>query len=390
MLKMVPIMKLYKLLVACLCLIAGVQAQPTLLTLPTAAASVDIGPPASAGRNWNNPLNVLTLAAPRSVAQIFTVDGQRTDRLYATGFGFAIPATATILGIEAQVVRSVNVNAPEISNVTDIEVLLLKAGVPQFAFNQANTVGTWPLRADESSGIYGNPTDLWANTWTPADINDPGFGLCFAAQRIAVPGAIDQSASVNSIRLRIFYSLPLPIVLKSFDVRKLNGNNSLISWVTEQEVNVKEYEVEHSSNGSNFTTLGKVVPPSPNSSTEQKYSIQDKQPFPGKNYYRLKQTDLDGKFEIFSIKSISFDSKEEYFKVNQPSSNRIRISSVNKKGAYSVQIRDTQGRLIQQQMLLLEGSVNDTYINLNQTIKGIVFVTLSSEEDKQSFKLLLQ
>jgi hypothetical protein len=385
MLKMVPIMKLYKLLVACLCLIAVVHAQPTALTLPTVAVSVP-GP----GRNWNNPANVLLIPGPRSVTQPFTFDGQLSDRLHATGFNFAIPATATILGIEAQVVRSTNGVAPEISNITDWEVLLLKAGTPQLAFNQANQVGTWPLRAEEQSGIYGGPTDLWANTWTPADINDVGFGLAFSTRRIAVPGALDQSASINSISLRIFYSLPLPIVLRSFDVRKLNGNNSLISWVTEQEVNVKEYEIERSSNGSNFTTLGKIVPSSPNSSTEQKYSIQDNQPFPGRNYYRLKQTDIDGKFEIFSVKSISFDNKESFFKVNQPSSNRVRISSVNKKGSYSVQIRDTQGKLIQQQMILLEGSVNDTYINLNQTVKGIVFVTLSSAEEKQSFKLLLQ
>jgi hypothetical protein len=383
---MVPGMKFYKLFFVSFCFVANGFAQSaTILRSPTVSSSV----PTGVGNGpWSTVSGVELVGGVNAISTTFTLDGQTSDNIITSNYGFTIPAGATILGIEAQVVRQTSLVT--ISNITDYEVRLLKAGVP-VGFNQANQVGTWPELPGETAGVYGGTTtDLWASTWTPADINDPGFGLLFSAQRINVPGALDQNAFVNSIQLRIYYSDALPIVLRNFDIKKVSSTSSLISWVTEQEVNVKEYEVQRSANGVDFSTLGKIIPSSPNSNKEQKYSIQDNSPLSGKNYYRLKQTDLDGKFQIFDVKSISFDSKDEYFKVIQTASNRIKISSSNKKGSFSVQLRDTQGRLLQQQTIIIEGTINDTYLNLNPNVKGIVFVSIIGSQERQSFRQFIQ
>ena len=382
---MVPSMKFYKLLFVSLCFVANGFAQTaTLVTSPTVVSSEIVS-----GSNgpWANVAGVLAVGGSEATSTTFTVDGQRSDNIITTGYGFSIPPGATIVGIEAQVVRQTSLTTA--SNITDFEVRLLKAGVP-VGFNQANQVGPWPELPGETAGSYGGPADTWSTGWTPAEINDPGFGLLFSAQRINVPGALDQNALVNSIQLRIYYLDALPIVLRSFDIKKVSNTSTLINWVTEQEVNVREYEVQRSANGVDFSSIGKIIPSSPNSTKEQKYSLQDNNPLAGKNYYRLKQTDLDGKFQIFSVKSISLDSKEEYFKITQPASNRIRISSANKKGSYSVQIRDTQGRLLQNQTLQLEGTVNDSYLSLNPNVKGIVFVTMVGSQENHTFRLFIQ
>lgn len=381
---MVPRMKFYKLLFVSLCFVTNGFAQfSTPWTTPTVSTNVTFG-----NGPWTDINAVQVFGGLRAISTTFTVDGQKSDQILTSNYGFNIPAGATILGIQARIVRMTSLITA--SNITDNEVILLKAGVP-VGFNQANQVGPWPVSPGETPGIYGTgTTDLWATTWTPAEINDPGFGLNFSAQRITVGGALDQSAQVNSIQLRIYYTSALPIVLRSFDLKKVSNNSTSINWVTEQEVNVREYEVQRSANGVDFSSIGKIIPSSPNSNQEQKYSLQDNNPFPGKNYYRLKQTDIDGKFEIFAVKSISFDSKDEYFKINQPSTNRIRISSSNKKGSYSVQIRDTQGRLLQNQTLLLEGPINDSYLNLNPNVKGIVFVTLAGSQERQTFRIFIQ
>ena len=199
---------------------------------------------------------------------------------------------------------------------------------------------------------------------------------------------IDQQ-ELDDVQVNIYWSNPLPIVLKSFDVRKVNVSSSQISWVTAQEINVRNYEVERSSNGINFNTIALVLPKSPNSNFDVSYSIIDSKPLPGNNFYRLKQTDIDGKFEVFDIKSVSFDNKEAFFKVTAANS-RLKLTSANKKGLYSLSIRDSQGRLLQQETLNLESSVMETYVNLKPTVKGVVFVTVSGATELKSFRLFVE
>jgi hypothetical protein len=356
-------------------------AQNSGLTYPTIGTSLPIG----GTGNWSTPGNVIATDGLDAVSFPFAFPNEFTDRLVARGFGFNIPSTATILGIEVLINRGMTESDPS-SNIRDNAITLVKAFVSQ-PTNRADLSEAWPV-GPTSVKTYGGASDLWGNTWTPAEINSNGFGVGIVAERFQFQGG-DRSARVDDIRVNIYYSNPLPIVLKSFDVRKVNVSSSQISWVTAQEINVRNYEIERSSNGINFSTIAEVSPKSPNSNTDVSYSIIDSKPLPGNNFYRLKQTDIDGKFEVFDIKSVSFDNNEAFFKVIAANS-RLKLTSANKKGQYSVLIRDSQGRLLQQETLNLEASVLETYINLKPTVKGVVFVTVSGNSELKSFRLFVE
>ena len=101
------------------------------------------------------------------------------------------------------------------------------------------------------------------------------------------------------------WSQTLPVKLISFSGR-LNGSKVDLNWVTANELNTKQFEVERSSDGRNFTKLSTVAARG-NSSTATSYDLVDPVPMKGVNYYRLKIVDIDGKFEYSQTVIIRID-----------------------------------------------------------------------------------
>jgi microcompartment protein CcmK/EutM len=105
----------------------------------------------------------------------------------------------------------------------------------------------------------------------------------------------------------------LPIELTDFDAELDNGIVH-VHWETMSEVNNDYFTVERSSDGSTFTKIG-IVAGSGNSTVERSYSFDDTSPLSGLSYYRLIQTDYDGKFEIFDPVTIRTEDIGGGFKV---------------------------------------------------------------------------
>ncbi|MCC7533179.1 MAG: T9SS type A sorting domain-containing protein, partial [Bacteroidia bacterium] len=92
---------------------------------------------------------------------------------------------------------------------------------------------------------------------------------------------------------------PLPV--KTVDLVAVNVNNDVVvKWATLAEFNSKGFEVERSVDGKNFEFVT-FVEGKGNSNSRVNYSILDAKAFDIHNaqvlYYRLKQVDLNGKFE---------------------------------------------------------------------------------------------
>jgi hypothetical protein len=96
---------------------------------------------------------------------------------------------------------------------------------------------------------------------------------------------------------------PLPIELLRFDA-KMNANKQVdILWTTATEVNNDYFTVERSANTNDFNAIA-TVNGSGNSSRKINYSTIDPNPLAGISYYRLKQTDFDGRSTHSSIVAI--------------------------------------------------------------------------------------
>ncbi|MFZ9877249.1 MAG: T9SS type A sorting domain-containing protein, partial [Chitinophagaceae bacterium] len=82
----------------------------------------------------------------------------------------------------------------------------------------------------------------------------------------------------------------------------------LINWSTASEQNTKDFEVQYSTNTTNWDALANVQAAG-NTTSTRNYSFTHQSPLKNNtyNYYRILQRDLDGKFSYSKIVSIVFD-----------------------------------------------------------------------------------
>jgi len=133
-----------------------------------------------------------------------------TTCLEAYGYNFAIPTSATITGIEVDVERHADAG----SIIQDNGLRLLKAGSTTGIDHMSSA--NWP--AADTYASYGGPSDLWGASWTPADINDPGFGLAMAAISYTCSGfGVPASSYIDHIRITVYYNLTTGIFAAASD-----------------------------------------------------------------------------------------------------------------------------------------------------------------------------
>ncbi len=149
---------------------------------------------------------------------------------------------------------------------------------------------------------------------------------------------------VNSTDVRVIKNSTLPVHLHSFHVSILN-NIVLLQWITENEINNSHFELQRSSNGINYVTIGRVNA-STSSNDRKEYSFIDAQPLKGNNYYRLKQVDIDARFEYTPVRRVVFDDKGLLLTIYPNPVNDMLIvdfSTAEKK--IMVQVFDANGKL---------------------------------------------
>ncbi len=145
----------------------------------------------------------------------------------------------------------------------------------------------------------------------------------------------------------------LPIRLKDYDVRLVNGKTE-VTWTTETETNCKNFSIERSVNGRDFTILG-TVDGAGNSTDLRSYSFTDPSPLPGTSYYRLSQTDFDNHMAYMGIKRIQNDRLKDFdVKTLSGFSGRL-VLQVNSQvqAIYQVSIIDMGGRKVKSETIHL-------------------------------------
>lgn len=121
---------------------------------------------------WSNPGNVV--ASDDADASCTIKSGQTTRYLHATNFGSAVPAGATINGIEYRIERS---NTGAAANV-DHTIQSIKGGTRQ-GTNVADTGTSWPNT--DTNRDYGSSAELYALSWSVADVNASDSGVAIRA-----------------------------------------------------------------------------------------------------------------------------------------------------------------------------------------------------------------
>ena len=88
-------------------------------------------------------------------------------------------------------------------------------------------------------------------------------------------------------------NIQLPVSLAIFNALQENKGNVAIRWTTNSETDNRYFVLERSANGTDFAPVTQLES-NGNSQEVRKYEFRDKDPFPKKNFYRLRQVDSKG------------------------------------------------------------------------------------------------
>ncbi len=190
---------------------------------------------------------------------------------------------------------------------------------------------------------------------------------------------------------------PLPITLLTFKANCDNDTQGFrrvnLLWETATETNNDFFSIEKSDEAKNWDLLA-TVDGAGNSNDVISYSYTDENPNTDAAYYRLKQTDFDGKYSYSSpISAYCFTSENniEITDMYITSENSLLISfSSDKGGLHHFNLYDDRGSLITDQNITTDAGKNVLTYNLNNLSGGLYMLTIYNSSKSIIRKLLIQ
>lgn len=195
------------------------------------------------------------------------------------------------------------VQSPELHHISNCEYWNIERSVGNA---NARVVLTWDTPASCGVTSDGTLNDLRIAHWDGTIWQDRGqadhYGdylsggvATFAVETSFSPWTLASISSNN----------PLPIELLSFDA-KPNGAVVELAWSTASEWNNDYFTVERSADAEHFVELLRQTGAG-NSHSVLNYFAIDADPFHGDGFYRLRQTDFDGRSTVSSMVPVHFN-----------------------------------------------------------------------------------
>lgn len=149
---------------------------------------------------------------------------------------------------------------------------------------------------------------------------------------------------------------PLPVRFESFEAIK-DGNVANLEWKVSNEVNVGGYTVQRSADARTWSEIGFVAFSSPN---KGEYTLRDKAPLAGYNYYRIRQDDVDGKSTYSATRRLNFNHDQFAVVLHpNPADEMINLNIGNDRDEeVSIRIMDVTGRLVLKTNKFLNSGIN--------------------------------
>jgi flavodoxin len=178
----------------------------------------------------------------------------------------------------------------------------------------------------------------------------------------------------------------LPVDLISFKAEWLQrGKTAQLKFITENESNLCCYEMEKSSDGVHFTSIGKLT--AKNNSLRNDYSYTDPTATAPKQYYRLKTINLNGIVEYSNLQLLRSNTAIEVIVFPNPASNVLQLQLNNNYTTLNAQIINPAGQTIQRYTNLSTAGQLVT-IPISNLAQGTYFLHLQCGEEKQVLQFI--
>ncbi|MGN7889974.1 choice-of-anchor D domain-containing protein [Dyadobacter endophyticus] len=192
-----------------------------------------------------------------------------------------------------------------------------------------------------------------------------------------VTGATRWRMEYGSGTIKLVYDSTLPVNLAEFNASAA-GSVVELQWRTASETDNAGFYIERSTNAANWHEIG-FVKGNGTANTSKAYRFEDINPMPGMNYYRLRQTDFDGKTEHSRIRAVKWLTSGAEITVwaDIARQGHIKTEEVIKQ----VTVFDLSGRVV--------AVSKQKSFDLSQVAAGVLLVRIHTNNGIVTRKLLL-
>jgi len=168
-----------------------------------------LSPASISGTSWNNAIDVVSSDGTTSIDLLYNSQG---DSILATNWGFSVPNTKTIRGIQVTIASHwYDQYGSDGNPLHQIYVNLTKNGstsvgdtfIHQPYYDSSNF--TFNYSPNGSSIDYPLHRHLWNTTWTYTDINSANFGVIITPEKVDGDEINSTTIWVGYLRLRVHY-----------------------------------------------------------------------------------------------------------------------------------------------------------------------------------------
>lgn len=211
-------------------------------------------------------------------------------------------------------------------------------------------------------GRTGVLQDKYLQTQTPLNLNDTSR-INFTVTADPKSYASDRFMIVFSTTS--FATLPLTFTsIKAFQ----QYNSVKIDWMTANETNVKQYDIERSVTGNYFLKLNGIKA---NNIAINNYQWTDADPAEGYNYYRIRAVNMDGKINYSNVVKSYFGKESPRINIypNPASVNNLNLQMISQPpGIYEVRLMNSFGQIFMKKTVQYAGGSSIENISPDKNI----------------------
>src|SRR5688500_5295970 len=200
----------------------------------------------------------------------------------------------------------------------------------------------------------------------------------------------NNSGYTNDFFVSRLVQSPLHVDLLSFNAKyNRNAGGVDLDWITATEVNNDFFTIERSRDGIIFQQILQVQGAGISTSV-QHYVAFDPDPEAGNNYYRLRQTDYDGKTSISQVVTVNVNSETRKITVYpNPVTTDITIDFQNTEySSVEITVSNMLGETVFTS--IDQSIISKKTIDLNELGAGIYFLELNFDGSRSIYKILKQ
>lgn len=248
------------------------------------------------------------------------------------------------------------------------------------------------LTNDLKLAQYNTTSSKWVGIASSNAANTPSTGITTSTSTSTTinPTSNWTLASSNS---RTSFLVPLPVSLINFDVVANKTSKSVeVKWATASEENNSHFEIMHSTDFVNWTSIGTVYSKG-NSNEMNVYTFTDLNPS-SINNYKLKIVAINGDIAYTSIKLAKFteaiSTTVNVFPNPANANVNLSVDNMDMTTPVTIQLVNPMGQVVFEQIITenLSGTMS-TSIPTSEFAAGIYQVTISGTTGTVSQKLII-